>query len=80
MADREICPMCAQGEVVRGEGRLDQCGDTYLPTEVRSCAVCGFTTYAPALAARWRPAHAAVVEVRRPGEVVAGAPGSRRAA
>jgi rubredoxin len=57
MSDRPVCPHCAQGEISRGEGRLEQCGDTYLPTEVWSCAVCGWIRFEPAVGTRWRPAH-----------------------
>jgi hypothetical protein len=64
MADRATCPMCAQGEIERSEGRLDQCGDTYLPTVVWSCTACGWLKYEPALGAHWRNAHAGVVQAR----------------
>ena len=55
MSDRDKCPMCADGEVVRTEGQLDQSGATYLPTAVWSCALCGYVRYDPALSAHWRP-------------------------
>lgn len=69
----ETCPMCREGELAATEGRLEQSGDSYLPTTVWSCATCGYTRFAPALHARWRSA--------APGEVAAlAAPGPKRAA
>lgn len=50
----ETCPMCREGELAAAEGRLEQSGDSYLPTTVWSCGTCGYTRYAPALHARWR--------------------------
>ena len=55
MTDRDKCPMCADGEVSRTEGRLDQSGATYLPTAVWSCNLCGYVRYDPARSAQWRP-------------------------
>lgn len=54
MKERAKCPMCAQGEVTRAEGCLDQSGATYLPTSVWSCDVCGYVRYDPAPSARWQ--------------------------
>lgn len=48
--------MCAGGELVRREGRLDQSGDTYLPTAVASCPRCGWASFEPAVGVRWRSA------------------------
>lgn len=48
--------MCAGGEMVRREGRLDQCGDTYLPTTVWSCPLCGYGEWQPAMGVHWRSA------------------------
>jgi ribosomal protein L37AE/L43A len=55
MIDSDKCPMCADGEVTRSEGRLDQSGATYLPTNVWTCKVCGYVRFDPAMAARWLP-------------------------
>ncbi len=55
MIDRDKCPMCADGEVTRSEGKLEQSGATYLPTAVWTCNVCGYVRYEPAMAAHWRP-------------------------
>ena len=46
--------MCDGAEMVRSEGRLEQSGDTYLPTIVSSCPVCGYTKFAPAVGVRWK--------------------------
>lgn len=54
MPDSQPCPMCPDGEVVRSEGRLDQCGETYLPTVVWGCTTCGYARYEPATGAAWR--------------------------
>ncbi len=54
MTDRDKCPMCADGEVTRSEGKLDQSGTTYLPTVVWTCTLCGYVRYEPAPSARWR--------------------------
>jgi len=40
--------------MVRREGRLEQCGDTYLPTTVWSCTRCGYAKFEPAMGVRWR--------------------------
>jgi hypothetical protein len=48
------CPMCDGAEMVRREGRLEQSGETYLPTIVSSCPVCEYTKFAPAVGVRWR--------------------------
>jgi hypothetical protein len=49
------CPICRDGVLTRSEGRLDQSGDSYLPTVVWTCERCEYTRYEPALHARWRP-------------------------
>ncbi|HEY6106517.1 MAG TPA: hypothetical protein VIV59_11075 [Anaeromyxobacteraceae bacterium] len=54
MPESVHCPMCDDGVAVRGEGRLDQSGDTWLPTTVWTCRCCGTARYEPALGARWR--------------------------
>jgi hypothetical protein len=61
MSEPRRCPMCDGGEMVRREGRLEQSGDTYLPTTVWSCALCEYAAWAPALGVRWRSAFAATV-------------------
>ncbi len=66
MIDRDKCPMCADGEVRRSEGKLEQSGATYLPTAVWTCNVCGYVRYDPATDARWRS-----LEVASAGSVVA---------
>jgi rubredoxin len=54
MPVREKCPMCADGEVTRGEGWLEQSGDTCLPTMVWTCSVCGYVRFEPATEAWWQ--------------------------
>jgi len=39
------------------EGRLEQSGDTFLPTILSSCPVCGYTKFDPALGVRWKSEH-----------------------
>ncbi len=48
------CPICGGGSLVRGEGKLEQSGDSYLPTVVWSCALCEYKRFEPALGVRWR--------------------------
>ncbi len=50
------CPMCHDGILLRTEGRLDQSGDSYLPTAVWTCPRCGYSKFEPALHARWQSA------------------------
>ncbi len=54
MPENVQCPMCDDGVAVRGEGRLEQSGDTWLPTTVWTCGRCGYARYEPAPDARWR--------------------------
>ncbi len=49
------CPLCRAASLSRGEGKLDQSGDSYLRTVVWTCACCGYARYEPALRERWRP-------------------------
>jgi hypothetical protein len=49
------CSMCADGILTRSDGRLDQSGETYLPTTVWTCDVCGCTRYESAKVVAWRP-------------------------
>lgn len=79
------CPVCHGGALSRGQGRLDQSGDTFLATVVWSCARCGYARYQPAVHARWRPAEGVHPELppAAPAEDLPAAPagrGSRRAA
>ncbi len=50
----ESCPMCRDGVLTASGGRLDQSGESYLPTVVWSCARCGYTRYEAAVHARWQ--------------------------
>lgn len=59
MSDPRSCPICHRGELVRREGRLDQSGDTFLPTVISSCLVCGYTKFDPAVGVRWKSEHVA---------------------
>lgn len=67
MPENVHCPMCDDGVAVSSEGRLEQSGDTWLPTTVWTCRCCGTARYEPALGARWRaePAPEATAPVRR---------------
>src|ERR687887_489628 len=53
------CPMCADGVLTGTDGKLDQSGNTHLPTTVWACDVCGCVRYDPANVARWRPLESA---------------------
>jgi len=48
------CPNCAHGVLSSREGKLDQCGNTYLPTILWTCDTCGLERYEPATGAHWR--------------------------
>jgi ribosomal protein L37AE/L43A len=54
------CPICRQGTLERGEGRLDQSGDSYLPTAVWRCPRCEYARFEPVPQGRWVPAAAPV--------------------
>jgi hypothetical protein len=54
MSEPRSCPMCDGGEMVRSQGKLEQCGDTYLPTTVSSCSLCGYAKFEPAVGVHWR--------------------------
>lgn len=56
MSDARACPFCRSRPLARREGRLEQSGETYLPTVVWSCAVCGYEKWQPALGVRWQSA------------------------
>lgn len=48
------CPICHDGVLERVPGRLDQSGDSYLPTVVWRCPRCEYGRFEPALGTRWR--------------------------
>jgi len=50
------CPICHGGTLARGEGRLEQSGESYLPTVVWSCGRCGYARFESAAGKRWQPA------------------------
>jgi hypothetical protein len=60
------CPVCHAGSLVRGEGRLEQSGDSYLPTVVWSCALCEYRQYEPATGAHWRSAAEPAADAQEP--------------
>lgn len=64
MAERERCPMCDAGDLTRATGQLEQSGETFLPTIVSSCAICGYARFEPALGVQWRADDAAPVAAR----------------
>lgn len=66
MVESLHCPMCPDGELSRGEGRLDQSGETYLPTVVWGCTTCGYARYEPAVGASWRGRWAHVEQASEP--------------
>jgi hypothetical protein len=80
MEQREVpmsdsgCPICHDGVLERVDGRLDQSGDSYLPTIVWRCPRCEYSRFEPAVRVRWRPAAEQPSELpsteERPVEVV----------
>lgn len=54
MPEKQKCPRCADGQVTRCAGKLEQSGKTYLPTSVWTCDVCGYVRYDAAAGVRWR--------------------------
>jgi hypothetical protein len=50
------CPICRSGLLERGEGRLDQSGESYVPTVVHRCRRCEYARFEPAVRAQWVPA------------------------
>ncbi len=54
------CPVCNGATLVRGEGKLDQSGDSFLPTVVWSCGCCGYARFEPARDRKWRAAEGPV--------------------
>ncbi len=56
------CPICHDGELQRVEGRLEQSGDSYLPTIVWRCPRCEYSRFEPAVRVRWRAAAEKLVE------------------
>lgn len=67
----QACPICRQGTLECFEGRLDQSGNSYLPTTVWRCPRCEYARFEPALKARWVPARREPVEVAAPGPKIA---------
>ncbi len=59
---RERCRVCGNGVVEPHAGRLEQSGETYLPTVVWSCATCGFSRFEAAVGVHWRSAEAPAAE------------------
>jgi hypothetical protein len=57
------CPMCRAGILRREEARLDQSGDSYLPTVAWRCPRCEYARFEPAVHGRWVPAAAQVTGV-----------------
>ncbi len=66
MTEGTRCPICQAGTVHRAEGRLEQSGDTYLPTTVWACEVCGYAQYESALGTRWRSVEVKPVAIAPP--------------
>lgn len=58
------CPICRNGVLERGEGRLDQSGASFVPTVVHRCRLCEYARFEPAVRAKWVPAFPAVAELR----------------
>jgi hypothetical protein len=58
------CPVCRNDGLVRSDGRLDQSGESYVPTVVHRCPRCEYARFEPAVRAKWVPAFATVTEVR----------------
>jgi hypothetical protein len=50
------CPICGGGILSRSEGKLEQSGDSYLPTVVWTCPRCEYSRYEAATRAHWRSA------------------------
>ena len=48
------CPMCTDGILTRTDGKLDQSGETYLPTAIWACDTCGCVRYDAAKVAAWK--------------------------
>ena len=57
------CPMCRDGRLERMEARLDQSGDSYLPTIAWRCSRCELTRFEPAIHARWIPGAGVIATV-----------------
>lgn len=58
------CPICRNGVLERCEGRLDQSGESHVPTVVHRCRLCEYARFEPAVRAKWVPTFATVSEVR----------------
>lgn len=48
------CPQCKQHDLVKGEGKLEQCSETHIPTTIWTCE-CGYKRWEPATETRWVP-------------------------
>ena len=68
------CPICRQGTLERGEGRLDQSGDSHLPTAVWRCPRCEYARFEPVPQGRWVPASAPVAVMPSPARDAPAAP------
>ena len=55
MTESHRCPMCGEGELRSREGRLEQSGNTYLPTTIWGCTGCGYARWEAARGVSWRP-------------------------
>jgi hypothetical protein len=73
------CPMCADGVLTTAEGKLDQSGETYLPTTVWTCDRCGCVRYDRAKVAGWR-SHGSCEPAQASSPAQAQAAATRRAA
>ncbi len=58
------CPICHNGVLERCEGRLDQSGESYVPTLVHRCRTCAYARFEPAVRAKWVPTFPEVAELR----------------
>jgi len=54
MTESHRCPMCGEAELRCREGRLEQSGNTHLPTTIWSCSACGWARWEPARGVAWR--------------------------
>ncbi len=70
------CPICHAGPLARGEGKLDQSGDSYLPTVVWSCGCCGYARFEAATGRRWRAGEEEAAAGPAPSAIGSTAPSS----
>jgi hypothetical protein len=45
--------MCDAGDLRCATGQLEQSGETFLPTTVSTCEICGYARFEPALGVHW---------------------------